>query len=263
MNIIACIKWVPETHDVKVDPVTHSLIREGVKHTINPFDENAIEAGLQLKESLGGSVTVLCMAPRQAEEGLRQAIAMGADDAVLLSDAAFRGSDTLATSNALAAAVRKIGDFDLILCGKQAIDGDTAQVPPGLAERLGIPQATFAIALERAASGRLRVKRVADDAYEVVEVCLPALVSVVKQINAPRYPSMKGVLRAKRFPVKVWSAADLHIDPSSIGFDGSPTHVSRTFVPGRHARGQTLSGPSGEIVEQLASIISKLALGAS
>ncbi len=263
MNIIACMKWVPDTHDVKVDPVTNALIREGVKHIINPFDENAIEAGLQLKEKTGGTLTVLCMGPRQAEEGLRQAVAMGADEAILLSDAAFRGSDTLATSNALAAAVRKIGEYDLVICGKQAIDGDTAQVPPGLAERLGIPQVTFAINIEPAESKRVRVKRVADEAYELIEVRLPALVSVVKQINEPRYPSMKGVLKAKKFQVKTWGAADLEIDTSSVGFDGSPTYVSKTFVPTRHSRGQTLSGSAGELADQLAGIISGLSLSAS
>jgi electron transfer flavoprotein beta subunit len=258
MNIIACIKWVPDTHDVKVDPITNALIREGVKHIINPFDENAIEAGLQLREKLGGSLTVICMGPRQAEEGLRTAVAMGADEVILLSDTAFRGSDTLATSNALAAAVRKIGDYDLILCGKQAIDGDTAQVPAGLAERLGIPQITFAISIEPAENKRLKVKRVTDEAYEVIEIKMPALVSVVKQINEPRFPAMKGVLKAKKFPVKTWSAADIEVEPSTVGFEGSPTWVSRTFVPARHSRGQTLSGSSGEIVEALARILTSL-----
>jgi electron transfer flavoprotein beta subunit len=263
MNIIACIKWVPDTHDVKIDPVTNALIREGVKHIINPFDENAIEAGLRLKEALGGSLTVLCMGPKQAEEGLRQAVAMGADEAILLSDIAFRGSDTLATSNALAAAVRKIGEFDLLLCGKQAIDGDTAQVPAGLAERLGIPQVTFAISIQPADNNRLRVKRVSDEAYELIEVRLPALISVVKQINEPRYPSMRGVLKAKKFTVKVWGAADLALDPKTVGFDGSPTWVCRTFVPARHSRGQTLSGSTDEVVEKLANIISDLNLSPS
>ena len=150
MNIVVCIKQVPETTEVRVDPKTNALIREGVKSIVNPFDENAIEAALQLREAHGGKVTVITMGPPQAEEALRHAIAMGADEAILLTDAAFRGSDTLATSYTLAAAVRKLacpprGDVDLVLCGKQAIDGDTGQVGPGLAERLGFPQVTFAI----------------------------------------------------------------------------------------------------------------------
>jgi electron transfer flavoprotein beta subunit len=264
MNIIACMKWVPDTHDVKVDPVTNALIREGVKHIINPFDENAIEAGLQLKEKLGGSLTVICMGPKQAEEGLRQAIAMGADDAILITGAAFRGSDTLATSNALAGAVRKIGNYDLILCGKQAIDGDTAQVPAGLAERLGVPQVTLAISVEAAETpNRIKVKRVTDDAYELLEVRMPAVLSVVKQINDPRHPSMKGVLKAKKFEIKVWDAPDLNLDPATIGFDGSPTWVSRTFIPSRHSRGQMLSGSTPEIAEQLSKIITDLNIAAS
>jgi electron transfer flavoprotein alpha/beta subunit len=263
MNIVACMKWVPDTHDVKVDPVTNALIREGVKHIINPFDENAIEAGLQLKEKLGGMLTVICMGPKQAEEGLRTAIAMGADDAILLSDAAFRGSDTLATSNALAGAVRKIADYDLILCGKQAIDGDTAQVPAGLAERLGIPQVTLAIGIEPGDNPkRLKVKRVTDDAYELIEVRLPAVVSVVKQINEPRFPAMKGVLKAKKFPIKTWGIAEIELDPEIVGFAGSPTWVSRTFVPARHSRGQMLAGETSDVVSELTKILTGLNLGA-
>jgi electron transfer flavoprotein beta subunit len=255
MNIVACMKWVPDTHDVKVDPITNALIREGIKNIINPFDENAIEAGLQLKEQTEGRLTVICMGPPQAEEGLRTAVAMGADEAILLSDAAFRGSDTLATSSALAAAIRKIADYDVIICGKQAIDGDTAQVPAELAERLGIPQVTFAIGLEPQENKRLKVKRVTDDAYELLEVKLPALLSVVKQINEPRFPSMKGVLKAKKFPIKKWGAADIEVDINTVGFAGSPTWVSRTFVPSRHARGQMLEGEVGAMVETLAKAI--------
>ena len=260
MNIIACMKWVPDTHDVKVDPVTNALIREGVKHIINPFDENAIEAGLQLKEAVGGALTVLCMGPGQAEEGLRHAVAMGADDAILLSDAAFRGSDTLATSNALAAAIRKINEFDVILCGKQAIDGDTAQVPAGLAERLGIPQVTFAIDIEPEDDKRLRVKRLGDEYYEVLQVGLPVLISVVKQINEPRHPRMKGVLKAKKFEIKRWGVDDLGIPPESVGFDGSPTWVSRTFVPSRQKKGQVLAGTPAEAAQKLAEIIAGMEL---
>jgi len=195
VNIVVCIKQVPETTEVRVDPETKALIRDGVKSVINPFDENAIEAALQLREAHGGTVTALTMGPPQAEESLRQALAMGADEAVLLTDPASRGSDTLATSYTLAQMVRKLGDFDLILCGKQAIDGDTGQVGPGLAERLGIPQITFAIELE-VSGDKLSARRVLDDFFELVEVKLPAVVTVVKQINEPRHPSMRNVLKA-------------------------------------------------------------------
>ena len=197
MNIVVCIKQVPATTEVRIDPKTHSLIREGAESIINPFDENAIEAALQLRDQQGGKVTVISMGPPQAETALRESIAMGADEAVLITDGAFRLSDTLATAYTLSLAIRKLGETDLIICGKQAIDGDTAQVGPGIAERLGIPQATFVIGLEL--DGRkLRAKRLLEDCLEVVELRLPALITVVKQMNEPRTAPMKGVLRARK-----------------------------------------------------------------
>ena len=252
MQIIVCIKQVPETHNVRIDPTTHALVREG--GVINPFDENAIEAALQLKEQHGGKVTVISMGPPDADKSLRHALAMGADQAVLLTGEAYRRSDTLATSCALAGAIRKLGEFDLVLCGKQAIDGDTAQVPPGLAERLGIPQVTFAIELE-VGNGKLRAKRVLDDRYQTLEVKLPALVSVVKQINEPRRPGMKGVLRAKKAPLTIWDAPELEVDLSQLGNEGSPTWVIRTFAPERQKRGQVLEGTPGEIAGKVVEII--------
>ena len=262
MNIVVCIKQVPETTDVRVDPKTNALIREGVKSIVNPFDENAVEAGLQLKEAHGGKVTVITMGPPQAEEALRHTLAMGADEAILLTDAAFRGSDTLATSYALAAAVKKIasspsGAVDLVLCGKQAIDGDTGQVGPGLAERLGFPQVTFAIGVE-IADGRLRARRVLDDMYEVMEVKLPAVVTVVKQIYEPRFPSMRTVLKAKKAEIIMWSAADLESDATQTGFDGSPTQVIRVWPPEKRSGGRMLEGEVDDVVEQLAGIIKEM-----
>jgi len=254
VNTVVCIKQVPETTEVRVDPKTNALLREGVKSVVNPFDENAIEAALGLKEAHGGKVTVITMGPPQAEEALRQALAMGAEEAVLLTDAAFRGSDTLATSYALAAAIRKLGGADLVICGKQAIDGDTGQVGPGLAERLGLPQITFAISLE-ITDGRLRARRVLDDFFEVVEVKLPAVVTVVKQINEPRFPSMRNVLKAKRAAITQWGAADLAADPTQTGFDGSPTQVIKVWPPERRAGGQMLEGEPEEAAGKLAAII--------
>jgi len=259
VNIVVCIKQVPETTDVRVDPKTNALIREGVKSIVNPFDENAVEAALQLKEAHGGKVTVITMGPPQAEEALRHTIAMGADEAILLTDAAFRGSDTLATSYALAAAVRKLGDVDLVLCGKQAIDGDTGQVGAGLAERLGVPQVTFAIGLE-IADDKLRARRVLDDMYEVIEVKLPAVVTVVKQINEPRFPSMRNVLKAKKAEIIKWTAADLAADLTQTGFDGSPTQVIRVWPPEKRAGGQMLEGEPDEVVDKLAAIIRELSV---
>ncbi len=257
MNIVVCIKQVPETTEVRVDPETNALIREGIKGIVNPFDENAIEAALQLREAHGGKVTVVSMGPPQAEEALRHALAMGADEAILLTDAGFRGSDTLATSYALAAAVKKIGDVDLVLCGKQAIDGDTGQVGPGMAERLGFPQVTFTIELE-IADGKLRARRVLDDLFEVIEVKLPAVVTVVKQINEPRLPGMRNVLKAKRAEITKWTAADLEADPTQVGFDGSPTQVLKVWPPQKRSSGQLLEGEPDEVAERLAGIIKEL-----
>jgi len=261
VNIVVCIKQVPESTEVRVDPETNALIREGVKSIVNPVDENAIEAALQLREAHGGKVTVVSMGPPQAEEALRQALAMGADEAILLVDNAFRGSDTLATSYALAAAVRKVGEVDLILCGKQAIDGDTGQVGPGLAERLGMPQVTFAIGLE-VEDGKLRARRVLDDLFEVLEVRPPAVVTVVKQVNDPRHPSMKNVLKAKRAEVVKWSIDDLGADAKQAGFDGSPTQVVRVWPPEKRSGGKTLEGSAEEIAEELAKAIREMTLAA-
>jgi len=254
VNIVVCIKQVPESTEVRVDPKTNALIREGVKSIVNPVDENAVEAALQLRDQHGGTVTVITMGPPQAEEALRHTLAMGADEAILLSDPASRGSDTLATSYVLAQMVRKIGDVDLILCGKQAIDGDTGQVGPGLAERLGIPQVTFAIGLE-VTDGRLQARRVLDDFFEVLEVKLPAVVTVVKQINDPRHPSMKNVLKAKRAEIAKWTLADLAADPKQSGFEGSPTQVLKVWPPEKRSGGRRLEGSAEEVVDELAETI--------
>ncbi|MFB3881823.1 MAG: electron transfer flavoprotein subunit beta [Armatimonadota bacterium] len=261
MHIVVCVKQVPETTEVRVDPKTNALIREGVKSIVNPVDENAVEAALQLRDTHGGKVTVITMGPPQAEEALRHTLAMGADEAILLSDPASRGSDTLATSYALAMMVRKLGDVDLILCGKQAIDGDTGQVGPGLAERLGIPQVTFAIGLE-IAEGKLRARRVLDDFFEVLEVKLPAVVTVVKQINDPRHPSMKNVLRAKRAEITKWTLADLDADPKQSGFNGSPTQVIKVWPPEKRGGGKRLEGEPDEVVDVLAQAIKDMSIAA-
>ncbi len=261
MNIVVCIKQVPESTEVRVDPKTNALVREGVKSIVNPVDENAVEAALQLRDQYNGKVTVITMGPPQAEEALRHTLAMGADEAILLSDPASRGSDTLATSYALAQMVRKVGAVDLILCGKQAIDGDTGQVGPGLAERLGIPQVTFAIGLE-VADGKLRARRVLDDFFEVLEVKMPAVVTVVKQINDPRHPSMKNVLKAKRAEIVKWTLADLDADPKQSGFNGSPTQVVKVWPPEKRSGGKRLEGPADEVVAELAVAIKGMNIAA-
>lgn len=254
MNIIVSIKQVPDTTEVRIDPTTGTLVREGVPSIINPFDENAIEAAIQLVEQHGGKVTVITMGPPQAEQALRDAIAMGADEGILICDRAFAGSDTLATSYTLARAVKEISDYDLILCGKQAFDGDTAQVGPGLAEHLGIPQVTYAIGLE-VEGKKLKAKRLLEDRYEVVECRLPALVTVVKQINEPRHAGLRGVMKARKAEILKWTAEDLEADVSRCGLSGSPTNVLKVFAPTRHAKGERLEG---EIPDAAAELYEKL-----
>ena len=195
MDIIVCIKQVPDTTDVRIDPMTNTLIREGVQSIINPFDMYAIEEGIQLKERFGGNVIVVTMGPPQAEAALREAISLGADEGILVSDRAFAGSDTWATSYTLAAAIKKIGGFDLIICGKQASDGDTAQVGPGIAAHLDLPQVTYVKKVENIDEKHAKVERMTEEGYEVVETPLPCLLTVVKEINEPRLPSLKGMMR--------------------------------------------------------------------
>ena len=234
MDIIVCIKQVPETTDVKINPETGTLIREGVAAIVNPFDEYAIEEGLRLREKFGGKVTVISMGPPQAEEALKQAIAMGADEAILLSDRAFAGADTLATSYTLSEAIKKIGHFDLIICGREAMDGATGQVGPGVASRLGISQLTYVFKIREVdlEKGTITVERLVEEGREVVTAPLPALLTVVKDINQPRYPPFMGIRRAARMKIPVWTAKDLEgADPRNFGLDGSATKVIKVFTP--------------------------------
>jgi electron transfer flavoprotein beta subunit len=253
MKIIVCIKQVPETTAVKIDPKTNTFIREGVKSIINPFDMNAIEAGLKLKENYSGEVVVISMGPPQAEEALREAISLGVDDAILLSDKAFAGADTLATSYTLSIGIKKIGKFDLIICGKQAIDGDTAQVGPELAEMLNIPQVCWVRKIVEIKNQSLRVERALEDGYELVETQLPALITVVKEINEPRLPSLRGKLNAKKKEIPIWGAEELGISKDKVGLAGSPTQVIRTFTPPPRKDRKILHGEVKDIVKELVS----------
>ena len=254
MSIIVCIKQVPDTSEVRIDPQTNTIIREGVPSIINPFDENAIEQAVQLVEQYGGKVTVVTMGPPQAEAALREALAMGCDEAILVSDRCFAASDTLATSYVLSNTIREIGEYDLIFCGKQAFDGDTAQVPPGIAEQLGIPQVTFAIGLE-VDGKKARVRRLLEDEFEVVEAKMPVLISCVKQMNDPRRPGIKAKLAAKKKEVKVWDSACVNAEACYCGFDGSPPRVVRTFAPKRDIEGERFEGEPADcavaVVERL------------
>lgn len=250
MDIVVCIKQVPDTTEVRINPETNTLVRDGVPSIINPMDENALEAALQLRDQHGGKVTVITMGPPQATEALRTSIAMGADEAFLISDRAFAGADTWATSYTLAQAIKKVGNFDLILCGKQAVDGDTAQVGPGIAEWLNLPQVTFAVKVTKEEAG-LKVERMLEEVNEIVSIPLPCLVTVVKQINEPRLPSLKGLMRAKKAEIKALSAQDIQADPKNIGLNGSPTKVVKIFTPPPKGGGEMLSGEPAEIVSKL------------
>ena len=259
MNIIVCIKQVPDTRHVRLDPETNTLKREGVESILNPYDMYAVEAALRLKDEFGGTVTALTMGPPQAEAALRQVVEYGADQAVLLSDRAFAGADTWATGYTLARGIQKNGAFDLIVCGKQAADGDTAQVGPGLAEQLGLPFVCFVRrirGLDRAA-GRLTVERMMDDGYDVLELPLPGLITVVKEVGEPRVPSLRGKMKAKKLDIPVWSAADLEADPASIGLSGSPTRVAEVFAPASRSDMVMIEGAPEEQARQLLSFLKK------
>lgn len=251
MKIIVCVKQVPDAKDVKLDPETNTLAREGVESIMNPYDQHALEAAIRLKEEHGGEVTVVTMGPPQAEDVLRDSVAVGADNVVLVSDRAFAGADTWATSYTLEKAVRKIGDFDLILCGKQAIDGDTAQVGPGLAIRLNIPYATCIQTIRESSDNGLVIERMMDDGYDVLGVEFPILLTVVKDINEVRVPSLKGKMKAKKAKITTLSAEDIGADPKCIGLPGSPTQVVNVFPPPARGDKSMLTGNIDEQVDQL------------
>jgi len=255
MHIVVCIKQVPDTNDVKIDPETNTLIREGVESIINPFDENAIEAALVLKDTKGAKVTVLTMGPPQAESALRDALAMGADEVRLLSDRAFAGSDTLATSYALAQAIKSLDKADLILFGKQAIDGDTAQVGPGVAELLGLPLITYVRKLE-VDGEKVQVERVFEDGYEKMETELPAVLTILKEANIPRMASLKGRMKAKKAEIPVLTAAAVNADEKKVGLKGSPTKVVRIFTPPKKTGGIRIEGTHP--LEAAKTVIEKL-----
>ncbi|MEK7353563.1 MAG: electron transfer flavoprotein subunit beta/FixA family protein [Chloroflexota bacterium] len=259
MNILVCVKQVPGTTKVNINPQTNTLMRQGIENIINPFDSYALEEGVRLKERYGGKVTVLSMGPPQAEAILREAISCGADEAILIGDAAFAGSDTLATSYTLSQAIKKIKDYDLIICGRQTIDGDTAQVGPETAEMLGIAFVSYVSKVEEispsAEGAKMRVQRLIEEGHEIIEAPLPALITVVKEINVPRLPSLRGKTKAKSAVITNWNAQALDADPDRLGLTGSPTKVVKIFSPQRTSTGEMLQGSPEE---QIARLISKL-----
>jgi len=251
LNIVVCIKQVPGTTDIKIDPETNTLVREGVESIVNPFDCYALEEGVRLKERCSGKVTAISMGPPQAEQALRETISLGADEAILLSDQAFAGSDTWATSYVLSKAISKIADYDVIICGRQTLDGDTGQVGPELAEMLEIPFVAYVSKVEEISEGYMRVQRMVEEGYETIEMPLPAVITVVKEINVPRLPSIRGTMKSKSAQIPVWTADDIGIDEGKAGIAGSPTRVVKVFFPQRTHKSEILQGSLEEQIDQL------------
>ncbi|MCR3761100.1 electron transfer flavoprotein subunit beta/FixA family protein [Clostridium felsineum] len=253
MNIVVCLKQVPDTAEVRIDPVKGTLIREGVPSIINPDDKNALEEALVLKDNYGAHVTVISMGPPQAKNALVEALAMGADEAILLTDRAFGGADTLATSHTIAAGIKKL-KYDIVFAGRQAIDGDTAQVGPEIAEHLGIPQVTYVESVE-ANGDTLKVKKAWEDGYEVVEVKTPVLLTAIKELNLPRYMSVGKIFGAFDKEIKMWSADDIEVDKANLGLKGSPTKVKKSSTKEVKGQGEIIDKP---VKEAAAYVVSKL-----
>ena len=245
MKIAVCIKQVPSTNEVRLDPVTNTIIRDGRQSVTNPFDTYAVEAAVQIKEQLGGELTVLSMGIPSTERLLRDACSRGADKGVLLSDRAFAGADTLATSYALSLWCRTAG-LDLILCGKMAVDGDTAQIGPELAEHLGIPHITDVCEIMEIDEQKVKVRKQTAQGFEILRTPLPALLTVVKDINLPRMASIPGVKAGMEADIRIYTAANLGADPDRCGLSGSPTQVVRTFTPQRSAEAVEITGATGD-----------------
>ena len=255
MEIVVCIKQVPDTTEVKINPETNTLIREGVESMINPFDMYAIEEAVRLKERFSGRTTVITMGPPQAQSALREALSLGIDSAIHLCDRTFAGSDTWATSLILAKAIEKINDCDLVICGKQASDGDTAQVGPGIATHLNLPQVTYVRRIDSVHLDTtpkvMIIERLLEEGYELIELQLPALITVVKEINEPRLPSLRGKMSSKRAEITLWGNKDLGLEENQIGLNGSPTQVIKIFTPPSKEGGKTFQGEPPEIVDKL------------
>ncbi len=261
MKIAVCVKQVPGTQNVRIDPDTKRLVREGIELVINPFDTYAVEQAVQIREQHGGEVIVLSMGPKKAEQTIREAIAAGADRGILITDRAFAGSDTWATSYILAAAVKKLGDVDLLICGKQAIDGDTAQVGTGIAQHLGWPQAAFVSSMTSIDETSVTVRRMFEFGYDECTVELPAVLTVVKDINSPRIPSLRSRMASRKAEIPVWGNEELGLQGELIGLDGSPTRVVKTDKPPlRDSHTLVLDGTAEENAQRLVAELRKKSL---
>ena len=265
MHVVVCVKQVPDTTNVRINPKTNTLMREGVESIVNPFDEYALEEGLRLKDSLGAKVTVVTMGPPQAAVVLREALARGADDAFLVSSRAFGGADTLATSYTLAQAIRKAcggGTPDLVLFGKQAIDGDTAQVGPGVSEFLGVPLVTYVKSLEATKDGAFTVTTVMDDGEQTIEGRMPCVMTVLKEASTPRFAPLAGWMRAAKAEITVLDEKAVAADPVRIGLKGSPTKVVTIFPPPTKGGGEKVDarGDAAAGVRAIADFLAKKGL---
>ena len=254
MKIIVCIKQGPDTTEIRIDPVKGTLMRDGVPSILNPDDANALEAALQIKDEYPGTVVdVVTMGPQQASYALRECLAMGADDAYLLSSRAFGGADTCSTSTTLAYGIKKIGDYDFIFAGRQAIDGDTAQVGPQLAQRLGLPAATYVQNIREIRENSVILERQLEDGYEVLEIQRPCVLTAVRELNRPRYMTVIGIEKAYEKEITVWDERDLDIRPQDCGHSASPTKVFRSFTPPPKGKGEMLAGTVNEMAQSLVS----------
>jgi electron transfer flavoprotein beta subunit len=254
MNIIVCLKPAPDPKrwdSIQLDPKTKALCRDGIPSVLGPLDKRALEESLRFREKLGGKVVAMAMAPPSARDNLVEALAMGADEAVLLSDRAFAGSDTWATSLVLARGIRRSGIFDLVLCGEWSLDGSTGHVGTQLAEHLGIPNVSRVAAVEGLESGTLRARTMIEGGYRILETTLPALITVTRDLNTPRFTSLLGVMEAETKPLLIWSAAELGIQAEEVGFSGSPTQTGDVFMPEMKRKAELLQGEPEQMVEEI------------
>ncbi|MGD2201650.1 MAG: electron transfer flavoprotein subunit beta/FixA family protein [Candidatus Bathyarchaeota archaeon] len=251
LNIIVCIKQVPETTEVEFDEETGRLKREGIAAVVNPFDEYAVEEGISLREKHGGTVKVLTMGPPQAEAALKDALSMGADEAYLATDRAFAGADTWATSYTIGLCIEKLAPYDLVICGLKTTDGDTGQVGPELAHHLGVPHACYVKEIHNINEERIRFSRFLDDGVETLEAPLPMVISVSKDINQPRLATLRGRLKARKAEIHNITSKDLEVDPSELGLDGSPTRVVKIFTPIPPKAGEVVQGSPEEMANKI------------
>ena len=259
MKFVVCVKQVPDTTEVKVDPKTHTLVREGVPSILNPYDHYAVEECVRIKEKIGeGSVTVITMGPPQARSALMKCLALGADNAIIISDKAFAGSDTWATAYALSVAIKKLGSVDMVFCGQQAIDGDTAQVGPELAQQLGIPQVTYVEKLDIDDKHKLTIHKQIEDGYYILEAKAPILLALLPPTSfQPETPPMSSILKAKKKPFDVWDAKTLGGDESKFGLDGSFTQVIKTYTPPPRGECEIIEKEGKEAAKKLGEILLK------